>query len=99
MALWMGIFRRNPQKVPSIFAGIVRHAANDALLIKQIVIERWNRAHMDSAEHEHAALLQSFYSGRHQFASRREDDSGIKLRGGASVASPAQTAPSWRASC
>src|SRR6266850_1840096 len=48
----------NMKKIFPVFARVVGHAANHALLVQQLVLERRNRAHVNSAEHQHAAFLE-----------------------------------------
>src|SRR5215469_4629517 len=49
-------FRRDAKKIVAILPRIVGDATNHALLIQQIVAERWNRAHVYPAEHQYPAL-------------------------------------------
>src|SRR6516165_1008133 len=57
--------RRDPQKLFAVPPGVVSDAANHALLIQQVVGERWDRTHVDPAENQSPALAQSFQCRRY----------------------------------
>src|SRR5207249_3534153 len=47
-------------------------------MVEKRILELRNRAHVDAAEHQHAALLEDSQRGRNQLAGWREDDRRIE---------------------
>lgn len=53
-------FGSESQEVADVFARAVRYAAHDALVVKQIVVERWYLGHGDAREGEGSRFAQMF---------------------------------------
>src|SRR5262245_13880148 len=70
---------RHAQEIQSVLSGVVGHAAEDAFVVEQLVINWRNLAHMNPSERYAAALLQNLQSRNHQFARRREDDRAVEF--------------------
>src|SRR5205823_11179321 len=51
-------FSRHAEEILAILPRVVGYTSNHPLLVQQVVGERRNRTHMNSAEHQHAAFLQ-----------------------------------------
>src|SRR5262249_36503235 len=71
---------RFPQKVATVFTGVVRDASNHSLLVQERIIKRRNRAHVNSAEYQHSAFIQCLQRWWYQLARGRKNDRRIKLR-------------------
>ena len=73
-----GDLGRDTQKILAILPRIVGHAANHPLPVQQVVIHRRDSAHVDSGEHQRAALLEHLQRRRHQLTCGREDDGAVQ---------------------
>src|ERR1700751_5709194 len=71
----------DPQEIFAILPCIVCRATHHTFLIKQIVIERRDLAHVNSNKNPHAASLQSFQCRGDELSRRSEDDGRVQLRG------------------
>lgn len=72
---------RELQKIVPVLAGIIRNAANHALLIKQIVIKWRDGTHVDAAQHQRSAFPERFESSRHDLAGWGEYDRTVQRNG------------------
>src|SRR5262249_9566298 len=54
----------------AVVARVVGHAADHALLVEAVVLEGWDGAHVDPAQHHHAAAVGRLQRRRHELARR-----------------------------
>ena len=76
-----GNLRGDAQEILAVLTRVVGHAANHALLIEKIVIERRDRAHVNAAENEHSAFLERGERRRDKLSGRREDNRRVEFFG------------------
>jgi len=76
-----GDLGRYAQEIFAVLAGVVGDAADHALLIEKVVVERGYRAHVNAAEDESATFAQSFQGGGNDFARGCKHNGGIELNG------------------
>src|SRR5690348_13313510 len=74
-----GNLRRDTKEILTIAPRVIRDAANHAFLIEKVIAERGNRAHVNPAEHKHAALAEGCERCGNYFSSRGEDNRGVEL--------------------
>jgi len=91
-------FSGNAKEVFAVLPRIVRHAADYALLIQQVVTERGNGAHVDSAENERAAFLEAFRAAGMISPAGANMIAASSFFGGSSYVLPAHAAPNSSAS-
>src|SRR5262245_24568748 len=77
---------RHTQKIQTVLPSIVGHAADDAFVVEELVINRRNLAHVNPSEGDAAAFLQNFQSRNHQLARGREDDHAVEFDRGLVIA-------------
>ena len=85
-----GNLRRDAQEIFAVPASIVCDAANDALLVEEIVAERRNRAHVNAAKDQRSTFAKNVECGGNDGSGRGKDDRGVELvwRFSEGVASP-----------
>src|SRR5581483_9602257 len=66
------------EKILTIVPGIVGDAADDALVVQQVVIHLWDRAHMNATQRHRRATFERAQRGEDQFARRSEDQVAIE---------------------
>src|SRR4029077_15134372 len=71
--------RRDPQKLFTVPPGVVSDAANHALLIQQVVGERWDRTHVDSTENQSTAFAQGFQRCRYNLSRWSKHNRRVEL--------------------
>jgi len=67
-----------PEKSVTVLARVVCHTAEAALPIEELVGQFRDRAHVDAAEHEGAALVEVGERGGYDLAGGSEDDAGVE---------------------
>src|SRR5450830_299042 len=68
------------QERAPVVAGVVRDAADDALLVEELIRDRRGVAHVNSAEDERSPLVERGETGGNQLAGGGEDDRRVELR-------------------
>ena len=76
-----GDFGGDPQEVFAVLAGVVGHAADGALVVEQVVIERRNGAHVNAADGHGPSALERPQRRDHQLAGGREDHGRVDFFG------------------